>query len=65
MPLTTLVTSCKLIQREGNNERGNFLVEQVQGNAPVHFAAIFVYSYSSSHNIQLLTIEVSSFAAEK
>ncbi len=34
--------------------RVNFLIEQVQRNAPVHCAAIFGYSYSSSHNIQLL-----------
>jgi hypothetical protein len=45
--------------------RGNFFNEQVQRNATAHCAAIFGYSYSSSHNIQLLTIEVSSFATEK
>jgi len=55
-------------KEEGNEKGGNlFLIEQVQRNAlcVAHCAAIFIYSYSSSHNIQLLISEVSSFATEK
>jgi hypothetical protein len=44
-------------KEKGNEKGGNlFLIEQVQRNAlcVAHCAAIFIYSYSSSHNIQLL-----------
>jgi hypothetical protein len=64
-PTTPVVNNCKPIQREGNEEGGNFFFEHVQCNAQGHCATIFIYSYSSSHNIQLLTIEVSSYATEK
>jgi len=67
-------SSCKPSQGEANEKKegggkwegGKFVPHWTSAaQCPVHCAAIFIYSYSSSHNIQLLISEVSSFATEK
>ena len=51
-------------QRDGNDEGGISSLNKCS-TMPCACAAIFIYSDSLSYNIQLFTIEVSSFATER